>query len=242
MRPRGFEPLASASGGQRSIQLSYGRLSEPFNVRSMRRAVKTPGGVPRYTTAPGSRRSTGAAGHANKPSSVSTGVEEDHFSGTPLSGRLVRPTRDSVGADHPSSLRGLAPDGVCRATRCYQGPGALLPHPFTLACAPKGHRRSALCGTFHRLAAPGGYPASCPAELGLSSAGDRSPDGDPHSHALRTVYPEGGGGVRAASAWGRGARREVDPTGRLEGGGAELAGLGDVGCPRRRGGAALGRP
>jgi hypothetical protein len=31
-RPRGFEPLASASGGLRSIQLSYGRLIFNFNV------------------------------------------------------------------------------------------------------------------------------------------------------------------------------------------------------------------
>jgi hypothetical protein len=29
-------------------------------------------------------------------------------------------------------LFGLAPNGVCRATDCYQPRGALLPHPFTL--------------------------------------------------------------------------------------------------------------
>ncbi len=52
-------------------------------------------------------------------------------------------------------------------------PGArcALTAPFhPCLCTPSGgHRRSVLCGTFHRLTPPGGYPAPCPAELGLSS-------------------------------------------------------------------------
>ncbi len=62
---------------------------------------------------------------------------------------------------------------------CYQERGALLPHRFTLACALAGHRRSALCCTFRRLATPGRYPAPCPVELGLSSSGRAARD--PHS-------------------------------------------------------------
>ena len=66
-------------------------------------------------------------------------------------------------------LFGLAPGGVYLATNCYQMRGALLPHPFSLTCSPKGHRRSSLCCTCRRLAPPRRYLAPCPVEPGLSS-------------------------------------------------------------------------
>jgi len=71
-------------------------------------------------------------------------------------------------------LFGLAPGGVYRASPVARGTGALLPHRFTLACddAPHWravHRRSALCCTFRRVAAPPRYGAPCPAVFGLSS-------------------------------------------------------------------------
>src|SRR5581483_1827849 len=53
------------------------------------------------------------------------------------------------------SLFGLAPGGVCRAARVTPGAGALLPHRFTLTCAPRGHRRSVFCGTFLRVTPTG---------------------------------------------------------------------------------------
>jgi hypothetical protein len=64
---------------------------------------------------------------------------------------LEQPTRSVlVGTGRPSlpiwpcSHWGLP----CR--RRYRLRGELLPHRFTLACARKGHRRSAFCCTFRR--------------------------------------------------------------------------------------------
>ncbi len=56
----------------------------------------------------------------------------------------------------------------CRS--CCHLRGGLLPHLFTLTCATEvAIGGSALCCTFHRLAPPRRYLASCPAEPGLSS-------------------------------------------------------------------------
>ncbi len=53
------------------------------------------------------------------------------------------------------------------------------PLPVPPGCEiPEGHRRSALCCTFRRVAPPGSYPASCPVESGLSSARGPRPSGE----------------------------------------------------------------
>ncbi len=64
------------------------------------------------------------------------------------------------------------PDLTCTgrgllARTCRQAAGELLPHLHTLTRA-SARAVWFLC-TFHRLAPPGYYPASCPAVLGLSS-------------------------------------------------------------------------
>ncbi len=85
-------------------------------------------------------------------------------------------------------LFGLAPGGVYQRpvspqdlVRSYR---TVSPLPVPRTC--RGHRRTGLCGTRRRLAAPGRYPAPCPAESGLSSpqengATTRPPWLPPHS-------------------------------------------------------------
>jgi len=88
--------------------------------------------------------------------------------------KLVTETGGSI-----ASLFGLAPQGVCHAVAARAGRGALLPHRFTLAIPLSGIRRSVLCCTVRRVAAPGCYPACYPLEFGLSSARDARRSSDP---------------------------------------------------------------
>ncbi len=63
---------------------------------------------------------------------------------------------------------GLAWHAACAA------PGGLLPRLFTLTLRPSDRGRYLFCGAVPQLAPAGRYPASCPAEPGLSSAPKRS--------------------------------------------------------------------
>jgi hypothetical protein len=111
----------------------------------------------------------------NKPSSVPAEAGEDHFSGAHIAADLVQPTRDSSGAGRSSSLLGLAPGGVFRATSVTGGPVRSYRTLSPLPVLPRGsHRRFAFCGTIRRLSPPGRYPAPCPSELGLSSGVPRT--------------------------------------------------------------------
>ncbi len=85
------------------------------------------------------------------------------------------------GPGEPPSLFGLAQDGVCRACRVTATSGELLPHRFTLAVW------AAVCFLWRcpRVTPSGYYPASCPAEPGLSSPGHAPRSGGlSGSHAI----------------------------------------------------------
>ncbi len=100
-----------------------------------------------------------------------------HLSGPPGDiGRAARPRF------------GLAPGGVYRAARVTSGAGALLPHPFTLACA-RLHVPSAVCSLWHFPAGrpdwplastlPCGAPTFLSCRLPLGTAHRGHPAGSP---------------------------------------------------------------
>ena len=104
---------------------------------------------------------------ACKPGSV----EDNHSSGTAVTGDLKRPTRKRAGTPAATcvatSLFGLAPGGVCRAAECCHRRGALLPHRFTLTSFIA--ETSAVCFLLH-------FPSAHAAQAlpGTSSAGART--------------------------------------------------------------------
>jgi hypothetical protein len=86
---------------------------------------------------------------ACKPGSVTRASKgparvDGHFSWTPVARRLQQPTRAPSRAgparapqSGANALLGLAPGGVCRASRVAPAAGALLPHRFTLTAVAK---------------------------------------------------------------------------------------------------------
>jgi len=105
---------------------------------------------------------------ACKPDSVPTrGSAAAIYLGPPLPVGLARPTRDVTGGP-PCPCLALLPVGFAEPQR---SPAALVVSYTTVSPlpVPEGHRRSALCCTFHRVSPPGRYPAPCPVESGLSS-------------------------------------------------------------------------
>ncbi len=135
MRLAGLEPATSCSGGMRSIQLSYRRgeikIAKPPPGSSVNQAS---GGTSRRRTAPPTGGGRGGARARNKPSSVPLRGRIIHL-GLPLPAASCGLPGTQAERATPRPLFGLAAGGVCRAARCYQEPGALLPHRFTLACA-----------------------------------------------------------------------------------------------------------
>src|SRR5690606_8630971 len=114
------------------------------------------------------------------------------FLGRCIAARLKRPTQRTPGQGRalrkaPCVLLGLAPDGV------YQGISRQMPSwsltPRFHPCLCRGRPRPSavrFCGTILQLALTGRYPASCPAEPGLSSR-DVSIAGDCPTNFPRSI-------------------------------------------------------
>ncbi len=137
----------------------------------------------------------------------------------------------------PCSGRGLP----CH--HCYQWCGGLLPHRFTLTLGDRSRRgRFAFCCTFLEVSLTGRYPASCPAEPGLSSRTARrriSPRSSEHlkhsdpAYIARSRRREQGRLARSprGSTRPRGARYAAQKAGQGGLASRRLRGLSRAGCP-----------
>ena len=124
---------------------------------------------------------------------------DGHFSRTPVARRLEQPTRTpnrdgpprALPSLHGSSdetqcvLLGLAPGGVCRASRVAPAAGALLPHRFTLTAdarkdggsrASGGGLLSVALSRALRPVAVSDHPVLWSPDFPLALASQRSPD------------------------------------------------------------------
>ncbi len=135
---------------------------------------------------------------------------EGHLSGTAIAGGLERPTQDSDGAGSPSSPIWPCSEWGLPCDFRLRKPGALLPHPFTLACAvaPKSGRPSAVYSLRHfpsplapkRSGRPGvtRHPALWSSDFPPPEP-PRWPDGDPHFAHFHTNLDEKSGATGAGS-------------------------------------------
>jgi hypothetical protein len=169
MRLRGFEPLASASGGQRSIQLSYRREcwrrtsetnTSPWGAGSAQRTGARASRTAKNGSAPTSGETGAERARDRKPSSVPARAGRIISLRPPLPAASSSLPGTRLERAAPRPLFGLAPGGVCRAARVTASPvrsyRTLSPLPVRRANA--GHRRSALCCTFRRSGRPRGSP------------------------------------------------------------------------------------
>ena len=115
------------------------------------------------------------SGGGNKPNPVPGKPGGDHSSRATVTRRLKRPTR---------KLRTGRPQALPYSVLLRMGftwlpvlPREPVSSYLTLSpLPPRVRRRSTFCGTFLGVTPTGRYPASCPAEFGLSSRAHRAGD------------------------------------------------------------------
>ncbi len=170
---------------------------------------------------------------ACKPGSVPAEAGDGHSSGTPVAGRLARPTRAAArkhacGAGPLAApIRSCSRWGLPCRSRCRER-GALLPHPFTLARRPETRRPGGLLSvalsrgspppgvTRHRVSVEPGL-SSLPARTGRAAirpsggreSGSSAASGQFLSSATarrahsRRNRPSVSSSIRPSMRWGR---------------------------------------